>query len=226
MNFSTAIDMSNEVNKKKKERYEFKNLYGSELSKTLQKFVIFLLSIYFHSKYKIEVEYTEAEKDLDKDRNYILAVNHRSLNDPPLLASVLGAPVSFLAKQELFSNPLLGYLISSLSAIPVDRENTGSSTIKIAKKILSKKGWRLVVFIEGTRSRTGSLGTANNGAVFLSRLTKAPIVPAGISYREGKKIIIKIGSAYMPDSKAPIQDESDRCLELISHLCDYEIETT
>lgn len=218
--------MSNEVNQKKKKKYEFKNLYGSKLSQIIQEFVIFLLSIYFHSKYKIEVKYTQEEKNLDKDKSYVLAVNHCSLNDPPLLAVALGTPISFLAKRELFSNPFLGYLISSLSAIPVDRENTGSSTIKIAKKILNQKGWRLVVFIEGTRSKSGSLGIANNGAVFLSRLTKTQIIPVGISYQEGKKIIIKVGSPYMPELKTPIQDESNRCLELISHLCDYEIKTT
>lgn len=221
-----VINMSNEVKQEKKKRYEFKNLYGSKLSQIIQKFVVFLLSIYFHSKYDIKVEYTQEEKILDNDKSYILAVNHCSLNDPPLLAVTLGTPISFLAKRELFSNPLLGYLISSLSAIPVDRENTGSSTIKIAKKILNQRGWKLVVFIEGTRSKTSSLGTANNGAVFLSRLTKAEIIPVGISYSNRGGVFIKVGSPYTPEAKTPIQDESNRCLEFISHLCDYGIKTT
>lgn len=208
---------------KEKKVFEFKKLYGSTFSHVFQLISIFFISIYFNCRYKqIEVEFC-GEK-FDQNKNYIFAVNHRSLNDPPLLGLFIKPPISFLAKRELFSSPLLGYLISLLSAIPVDRDNTGSSTLKITKKILSKDAWKLVIFIEGTRSKTESLGTPNNGAIFFSRLTKTPIVPTGITYKEGG-IILKFGSPYMPDPKSPIGDESNRCLELISRLCDYKLET-
>jgi hypothetical protein len=60
----------------------------------------------------------------------------------------------------------------------------------------------------------------------MSRLTKTPIVPTGISYRADGKVLIKFGEPYMPEMKTPIESESNRCLELISKLCDYEIESS
>jgi len=207
-----------------KQKFELKNFYGSTLSHISQLIGVFFLSFYFNFLYKVEVEFT-GEK-FDQNKNYIFAANHRSLNDPPLLGLFIRPPISFLAKRELFSNSMLGYLISLLSAVPVDRDNTGSSTLKLVKKILSKEAWKLVIFIEGTRSKTEFLGAPNNGAVFISRLTKTPIVPTGISYRANGKVLIKFGKPYMPEMKTPIESESNRCLKLISKLCDYKIESS
>ena len=204
-------------------KFEFKNFYASVISHIFQLIGVFFLSLYFYSKYEIEVEFT-GEK-FDPGKNYIFAVNHRSLNDPPLLACVIKTPISFIAKRELFANPLLGYLISLLSAIPVDRDNTGSSTVKLAKKILSKEAWKLVIFIEGTRSKGDRLGEPNNGAIFMSRLTNTEIVPTGISYRENNKVLVKFADPYLPEKKTDINKEAWDCLNRISQLCDYSVES-
>jgi hypothetical protein len=60
----------------------------------------------------------------------------------------------------------------------------------------------------------------------MSRLTKTPIIPTGISYRDDGKVLIKFGEPYMPEMKTPIESESKRCIELISQLCDYKIESS
>ncbi len=204
-------------------KFEFKNFYASSISHIFQLIGVFFLSLYYFSKYTVEIEFI-GEK-FDPNKNYIFAVNHRSLNDPPLLACVIKTPISFIAKRELFTNPFLGYLISLLSAIPVDRDNTGSSTIKLAKKVLAKEAWKLVVFIEGTRSKGNTLGEPNTGAIFMSRLTNTEIVPTGISYRENNHIVIKFATPYLVEKKTDINKEAWSCLEKISELCDYSIET-
>lgn len=203
-----------------------KNLYYfSGLSVIAQWFtsIVFLMPFFYLIK-KLKVSY-EAEP-LDPDKNYIFVSNHRSLKDPPLLGLATMRPVSFIAKKELFRNPFLATFMYLTSTISVDREAAESQTFKAAKKALSSTGlgipWNLGIFIEGTRSTDeGKLGKPNKGPIFIARLTKAAIVPIGISYKASGEIEVKIGAAYEIDYKADLEDQAWECLEKISQLCDY-----
>lgn len=110
----------------------------------------------------------------------LVAANHVSYWDPPVLAHALGREVHFLAKEELFRVPVFGSLIRSLNAIPVRR---GMADLKgIQEAIASVKGGGcLLIFPEGSRSKTGELLRARPGVGMLWSHTRVPILPAYLS---------------------------------------------
>lgn len=110
----------------------------------------------------------------------IIACNHVSNWDPVLVG--LGCPreVHFMAKQELFENPLLRWLIGAYNALPVRRGTADHRALRRASRVL-KHGGALLMFPEGTRSTSGQLGRAKAGVGFLACSIGAPVVPAHIT---------------------------------------------
>jgi len=105
----------------------------------------------------------------------IVASNHISYLDPPLLGSVLPRIATFMARKGLFEMPVLRWMIRR-AAFPIDRENPRPSSIKDAVKRL-KKGEVLVLFPEGKRSETGELQEAKRGVDVIAKMSRAAIVP-------------------------------------------------
>jgi len=106
----------------------------------------------------------------------IIAANHISYLDPPLIGAVLPRRAIFMARKGLFEIPILRWGIKQ-TAIPVDRKKTSPSTIKEAVRRL-KSGEAVVLFPEGRRSETGELLEGKRGIGMVASLSKAPIVPA------------------------------------------------
>ena len=109
----------------------------------------------------------------------ILAANHMSNWDPPILATFLDRPVSYMAKQELFEVPVFGAAITRCHAFPIRRGAADRAAIKMAVKIL-KLGKCVGVFPEGTRSRDGKLQKPGAGVALIAAMTGVPVVPAAI----------------------------------------------
>ena len=109
----------------------------------------------------------------------ILAANHASNIDPPLMASLMDRPVSYMAKIELFENPIFGAAIRHCHAFPVKRGESDRGAIKAAVAVL-REGRILGLFPEGTRSKTGELQKAEAGVALIAAMTGAPIVPVAI----------------------------------------------
>lgn len=195
--------------------------YFSSRSWTIQSFYHICLHVFYWLQgYRLHVM---GKTSVQTGGPYVFACNHRSLNDPPILAMSLVKPLAFIAKQELFEHPLMNLLLGLVSTISINREKPEASTMKLAKKALTKKDWDVGIFIEGTRSKDEKyLAQPNSGPVFIAKLAKAQIVPVGISYR-GKDIYINFGDAYSIDPKADMDDQAWDCLERISKLCDYEL---
>jgi 1-acyl-sn-glycerol-3-phosphate acyltransferase len=136
---------------------------------------------------------------------FILASNHIAAGDPPFLGSAIGREMYFLAKKELFENPLLGLLIRNLNAIPVDRGVFDRNALSISLQKL-RAGFGLILFPEGTRSRTGELGRGRPGIGMLALEAGVPIVPARIENSgkflrlpfAGKRLTMKFGSPIAP----------------------------
>ncbi len=200
--------------------------YGSAPALIMFSIAKFLCLVYFYATHDIEVEYS---KNFDPNKSYVCAANHKSMFDPPIIGSLLNSPSAFIAKKELFTNKFFADLISLCSAIYLDRDKPGSSSKKTIINIQKKDNWKLLVFIEGTRSKTDELGKAQTGAAFLARLCKTPLVPIGISYRNKKnpnsrkKIIVKVGDPYYFSKTDDLNDVSEECLKRISQLCDYKL---
>ena len=118
-----------------------------------------------------------AEK-VPKDGPLIVAANHISNFDPPILGVALPRPVSYMAKKELFAMPVLKQLIPRLNAYPVDRQAGGTAALRASLRLL-KEGRAVGIFPEGGRNVTGT-NEEKAGAAFLAAASGAPVVPAAI----------------------------------------------
>ncbi len=111
----------------------------------------------------------------------ILAVNHVSMMDP-VLVGVAVFPLRALhalAKEEMFRVPILGRIFRAAGIIPLSRRGGDLGAMRSAVKALENDGC-LVVFPEGTRSRTGKPGRAKGGLGLLARASSALVVPARV----------------------------------------------
>jgi 1-acyl-sn-glycerol-3-phosphate acyltransferase len=129
----------------------------------------------------------------------IVASNHISYLDPPLIAAVLPRRATFMARKGLFNIPLLGWFISHY-AFPVDREKTLPSTIKEAVRRL-KNGELLVMFPEGRRSETGEILEGKRGIGMIAHLSKAVVVPVLIS---GTNKALPVGAKWLKRAKISV----------------------
>ena len=106
----------------------------------------------------------------------ILAANHKSYLDPPLIGSVLPREIFYLAKRELFRIPVFSAWMRARNAIPIDREGSDRGAIEGALHVL-RGGGALLVFPEGTRIRRPGLGPPHEGVALLAARAGVPILP-------------------------------------------------
>lgn len=109
----------------------------------------------------------------------IIAPNHFSLFDPPIIGSSINEELHFLAKEELFDIPVLTPLIKYLNAHPVSGSEKDLPTMKLICRLL-QEGEKVVIFPEGSRSHHGQLLELKNGVSMLAIRNNVPIVPVYI----------------------------------------------
>lgn len=152
--------------------------------------------IRFKLVYRLEVY---GKENIPDDNNFIVAANHLSTLDPPLVCGVMNKPVAYMAKKELFENPFMCWWLNWLGAFAVDREKLGVSTIKTVKN-LKNTDWVLGIFPQGTRQEAGEISHITKGFASLAKSTKCGILPVGITGTQevkrfpfSGKIIVRIG---------------------------------
>ena len=101
----------------------------------------------------------------------------------PILIGVQNpqAQFCFLAKQELFSDGFVGWLLKNLGAIAIDR-GTGDTDPLEEVEFRLQNGQNALIFPEGTRSKDGTLGKFKTGAALIAAQTGVPIIPVGILF--------------------------------------------
>ncbi len=152
--------------------------------------------IRFKLVYRLEVY---GKENIPKDNDFLIAANHLSTLDPPLVCAVMNRGVACMAKKELFKNPFMRWWLNWLGAFAVDRERLSVSTIKTVKN-LRKTDWVLGIFPQGTRQEAGEISHVAKGFATLAKSTKCNILPIGITGTQevkrlpfSGKIIVRIG---------------------------------
>lgn len=119
------------------------------------------------------------KKNIPKKRGFILVSNHLSYLDPVVLGVACPRKLNFMAKHDLFYNPLFSWFISELGAFAVKRESADISALKEAIKRL-KNGNALLIFPEGSRSVNRISTQPQAGVGFLAAKLDVPVIPAFI----------------------------------------------
>lgn len=109
----------------------------------------------------------------------IIASNHVSLFDPPVVGTAFTRPIHFMAKEELFAVPILGWFFTKLNAFPVRRATADRAAIRHAINLL-ENGELLGLFPEGTRSLTDKLGKPEPGLAMIALKAGVPVIPTAV----------------------------------------------
>jgi 1-acyl-sn-glycerol-3-phosphate acyltransferase len=136
----------------------------------------------------------EGVEQVDPATRYVVVSNHLSMFDIPALFTVLPVDGRFLAKKELFRLPVIGRAMRKIGIVEVDRQSVGGSTraaINEGVAIAAERGYSIIVFPEGTRSRDGDLLPFKKGAFRIAIDTGLPLLPVVI---EGTERISRAGT--------------------------------
>ncbi len=111
----------------------------------------------------------------------IVAANHRSFLDPFAIGGILPwhRPLNYVAKVELFRNPVQGWLLSRLGGFPIRRGESDEESVETARQIV-ERGGTVCIFPEGTRIRSGTLAPPKRGVGRLALETGAPVLPTAV----------------------------------------------
>ncbi len=107
---------------------------------------------------------------------FILASNHISYLDPPLVGAACPRRLAFMARADLFRHGLLGAWMRSVGVISLRRGEQDVGAMRQAIQVL-RRGAPIAIFPEGTRQLSGRLGEAKRGVAILAALARVPIVP-------------------------------------------------
>ncbi|MHB1287135.1 MAG: lysophospholipid acyltransferase family protein [Leptospirales bacterium] len=169
-----------------------------------------VFSVFCKTYLKVSVH---GQENIPATGGVIVASNHQSILDVPLMGHAIPREARFPGKAELFSSPLLRSFLLSLGGFPLVRGEGDRKAISFSQTVV-ERGDILVLFPEGTRSRNGSISPFHRGLGVLSIKTGAPIVPAiligsgrsmGVGFRFPRmgSVRIEFSSPIFPP-KAPI----------------------
>ncbi len=123
----------------------------------------------------------KGKENIPTEGAFLLCSNHRAYKDPILIAISCKRKLTYMAKEELFKKPVLGWLIKALGAFPIRRGKGDAAAVMATLKIM-KKGEATVIFPEGTRMKNGERKQINSGIIRLAIQCGVPIVPAYLTW--------------------------------------------
>jgi 1-acyl-sn-glycerol-3-phosphate acyltransferase len=157
-------------------------------------------------------------ENVPKTGGIILAANHASYLDPPVVGAGLDRDINYLARHSLFRFPIVGQILNSWNAVPVDRDGGGAKGLKIIlTRLLGGAG--IILFPEGTRTHDGQLQPAHAGVGLIVAKSEAPVVPVRVfgtfeawgrnqKFPRPKKVIVRYGQ---PMSFEKLRAEAKTC---------------
>jgi 1-acyl-sn-glycerol-3-phosphate acyltransferase len=121
-------------------------------------------------------------ENVPRDRPVIFAANHQGMSDILIALGFLPVRFRFAIKKELFKVPLFGCYLRKAGYFSIDRKMVLSAYRTVDKIIeIIKEGESVLLFPEGTRTKTGEVGRLKRGSLLAALKSRAPIVPVAIS---------------------------------------------
>jgi len=162
---------------------------------------------YMNPIWKVTIE---GREKINNKQTYVIVSNHQSMLDIVIFC-VLRHPLRWVSKMEVFKVPLLGWSMKMVKYIGLERGNKHSVISMMDKCNTSlKEGVSIVLFPEGTRSRTGEIGKFKSGAFQLAIKNDKPILPVildgtgdilpkkGLVFQSRRKVRIKVLDPVFP----------------------------
>ena len=155
-----------------------------------------ICNLYCKTKVKLIVE---GEENINREDGLIIAANHSYILDPVFIATASkNRLLHFIAKYEVFKNPIARSILKSCNAFPVVRGKGDMKAINYASDLV-KNGKVLCIFPEGTRSKDGMPKKAKSGVGLIARNAQCDVVPAAVCIEDkgkfGSRVIVKFGEA-------------------------------
>jgi len=177
------------------------------LTRFVQAFGSFILHAWLGWGFRIRIRRQRAITD----DPVVYACNHRSFADPPVVGMCSRRPISYFARESLWRVPIIREALLIMQGIPVDRVNPGMSSMKGAIARL-RGGTSVLIFPEGTRTRSGRLGPLLTGPAMIARRAGVPVVPIYVHRTEacwpigslvprlcGPRVQVRFGPALRPE---------------------------
>lgn len=192
--------------------YKIARLFFAIIAKTLFRFVSY------------------GRENMPEKSGILIATNHKSYLDPVIIGIGARRPVRYLARKTLFRNPIFARLISSVGAIPIQRDGFSREGMENAISII-KSGQVLALFPEGTRSPTEELLEGKPGVGMVALKSKAVIIPGFIKGSDkvlprGAKLLgrgqisIKFGPAVNVDDLRQGEYTKEKYVEAVRRIMD------
>lgn len=186
----------------------------------MKKFLISCIKLYYKIAYRIKIEGIE---NFPQNKAAVVIANHMSMHDPVLMIALFNGEINFMAKEELFRNKLLGWVLGKFGAFPVNRQGNDLKAIKHSLKIL-KDNKILGIFPQGTRMTSAEAEQAKGGAAFMAIKSKVPIVPVAIKgkFKLGSEITVKVFEEYSTENASMEKEDMERVsTEVFSVIANY-----
>ncbi|MDE3194258.1 MAG: 1-acyl-sn-glycerol-3-phosphate acyltransferase [Chloroflexota bacterium] len=166
--------------------------------------------------------HVDGRENLPAAGGYLLVSNHISWLDPPMLEFALEEPIRFMAKEEVFAVPVIGFVLRAIGNFPVRRGESDRRALETALRALAA-GQPVGFFPEGTRSKDGCLRRAKPGIAFLARRSGVPVVPvavmgtrrARISVGRRSRVLVRVGRPIAPPEVAAMGTDDQALADAI-----------
>ena len=189
-----------------------------------------LVSPLLHTYFRVKIYGAEKVPQLG---GLIAVSNHASYFDPPLLSNCVRRPVAFMAKEELFKNPVFKQAIQLYGAYPVKRSTSDRQALRAATGAIDG-GWIAAVFLQGTRTSDGRITDPKLGAAWIAAKAQVPILPISLwgtekvisksfPFLKPVPVTVRIGDPIAPPTsskKAELQAVTEQCASVINSLHD------
>jgi 1-acyl-sn-glycerol-3-phosphate acyltransferase len=139
-------------------------------------FFHYLVSVFYDAWFRGEVVGTE---NIPTTGPFLIASNHASNLDPPLVGCQVARQMRFFARSTLWKNRMLGWWMDQVETIPVERDSGDIGAIRRVLQALEENR-AIILFPEGTRTRDGRMQKPKPGVGMMACKSHAPVVPCRV----------------------------------------------